>query len=191
MCDHLTGIVATLGLYSTGRASLFLDKGDSLVLVGRYSPMTNYCRSIGRDRYPSGQGTLGTAWQLGSGADPDLPNPGPINDPPNKGWLQRQQRAGLTEAEATALHMRSRSYAAIRLDHQGSRLGVLVVECTNPADETAACPKADNHPGGSLAALMALSSTDDVIGLSRCLHHLRRLAADEIRSRVVEILPIR
>jgi hypothetical protein len=190
VCDELRSLVDSLRLFSDGRASLFLCREDHFVLVGRYSPMPTFSRSVGRDIYPLQQGVLGEAWREGQAEDPDLPNPGPTNAAPHRGWLERQARDQIDETTASMFTMRSRSYAAIRLEYERHRLGVLVVEDTRPAAETPASEVADNNPGGSLAALTALAKSNEVRVLSRALRHLHHLESAAIRSRVVDYLPV-
>lgn len=189
ICDELRILVTALELDSDGRANLFLCRDDHFILVGRYSPMPTFSRSIGRDRYPLEQGVLGEAWREGEAEDPDLPNPGPTNMPPHRGWLERQSRKGIDEPTASLFTMRSRSYAAIRLEHDRHRLGVLVVEDTRPASETKVSEAVDNNPGGSLSALTALATSSQIRTLSRALQHLHHLESDVLRSRIVGFLP--
>ncbi|MHB8501294.1 MAG: hypothetical protein ACYDHE_10175 [Candidatus Acidiferrales bacterium] len=187
ICDELRGIIDTLSLFSTGRASLFICKQDHFVLAGRYSLMAQFSRSVGREKYPLGSGILGQAWNDGEAAASELPDPGPINRPPHQAWLHTQARYGIDEAVAKSFAMRSRSYAAIRLEHDRRRLGVIVIESTNPAANTAAS-KNGGAPGGSLEALNALDAGTTSV-LSRALHHLRHLDDRQLRERVVKYLP--
>lgn len=189
ICDELRGIIDTLSLFSNGRASLFICKQDHFVLAGRYSPMANFSRSAGRETYPIGSGILGQAWNDGAAAAPELPDAGPVNRPPHQAWLQAQARYGIDEAVARAFTMRSRCYAAIRLEYDRVRLGVVVIESTNPAPQTAAS-KYGGAPGGSLDALNALGA-ETITVLSRALHHLRHMDDRQLRERVVKYLPER
>jgi hypothetical protein len=189
ICDELRGIIDTLSLFSTGRANLFICKQDHFVLVGRYSPMAQFSRSVGRDAYPLGGGILGRAWSDGEAAAPDLPEPGPINLAPHQAWLRAQARLGIDEAVATGFVMRSRCYAAIRLEYDRRRLGVIVIESTYPAARTAAS-NAGGAPGGSLDAVKDLDPRT-IIVLSRALHHLRHLEENQLRERLVKYLPER
>src|ERR1700736_1868554 len=101
VCDELRHLIAALGLYSDGRASLFICKHDHFVLSGRFSPMPKFGQSAGRRQYPLDSGVLGEAWNDGEAADPDLPDPGPVNQPPARGWLQRQGPRGVADASAS------------------------------------------------------------------------------------------
>jgi len=65
ICDELRGIVDTFVALQLWRASLFICKQDNFVLAGRYSPMAQYSRSVGRGTYPLGSGILGQAWNDG------------------------------------------------------------------------------------------------------------------------------
>src|SRR6202521_3792832 len=73
ICDELRNVIGILGLFSYGRASLFICKKDHFVLAGRSSPMAQFGRSLGRARYPLGSGIVGKAWNYGEAADPELP----------------------------------------------------------------------------------------------------------------------
>jgi hypothetical protein len=189
-CDDLRILLEALNLYSVGRASLFLCKGDHFVLLGRYSPMPNFGRSVGRDTYPLDEGILGKAWNLGRAADLELPPAGGINAPPTKQWLQRQARHSISEEVAANFHMRSRSYAGIRLESlDRHRLGVLMVESDLPAADTPSSSVAGGHPGASLDALLAMTDSSVVRNLARGLHHLRDLDEVDLRGRVVGLLP--
>jgi hypothetical protein len=192
ICDDLKHLVASLGLYSNGRASLFLWRHDHFVLAGRYSPMPRYSQSPGREIYPVSSGIIGKAWDNGEADDPDLPDPGEVNRPPSEEWLTRQAEFGVSDDVARAFVMRSRAYAAIRLDEfERRRLGVLVVETDRPAGATAISTAGGGNAGGSIEALRVLASSPIVYSLSRSLHHLRECDDADVRSALVSYLPDR
>jgi hypothetical protein len=188
ICDQLKGLLASLGLYSEGRASIFTPRRDYFLLAGRYSPMPKYRQSVGRSSYPLSAGILGKAWDDGEADDPELPDPGSVNKPPTRGWLRCQARHGIEEAVACQFTMRSRAYAAIRLDDERHSLGVLMVETQIPAAQTAICKATGDKRGGSMDALRALASSNEVRTLCQLLNHLREFDDGLLRSCVVEHL---
>lgn len=187
VCQELRMLLGALSLNSDGRPSLFAPCGDHFILVGRYSAMPRYRQSPGRPRYPLSAGILGSAWHKSEASEAELPDPG-HSDSPRKGWLARQLKLGVEETVATAFVMKSRSYAAIRLDDDHRSLGVLVVECERPASQTQPSDTAGHNPGGSLDALRALDSSNEVLSLCRILNHLRDCDEEGLRDRVVERL---
>jgi hypothetical protein len=189
ICDDLRILVDILQLFSSGRASLFLHKKDHFILVGRYSPMPAFRRSLGRVTYPDEQGCVARAWERGEAEDPDLPEAGPLNLPPKKQWLQRQYQQQVPEEIASAFTMRSRSYAAIRLDFAQRQLGVLVIENEQVTADTKPSIEAGGHLGGSLVALKGIAGLPTVLSLSRALHTLRGLDESVLRERLTTHLP--
>ncbi|MEY2581512.1 MAG: hypothetical protein QOE09_1361 [Ilumatobacteraceae bacterium] len=130
---ELRGLVLRLGLFSSGRASLFHCRGDHFVLVGRFSPSPRYQRSSGRITHPINAGVIGVAWHKGS-AERHLPSPGPNEQEPSPRWLEAQDRLGVPAEIARALTMKSSAYAARRInDENGRPLGVLVIESDRDA----------------------------------------------------------
>jgi hypothetical protein len=188
--EELEQLSTDLRLYSDGRASLFLCARDHFVLVGRFSANPPYNRATVRPYYPLDQGVIGAAWADGKAADPRLPDPGPANaTSPNKGWLDHQLRKhSITEDVAAAFTMKSRSYAALRLDRPGHRLGVLVVESTRPADETAPSDRAGGLRGGTIEALTALADAGATRRLARALEDLSALDEDDLRRHLEQVL---
>ena len=183
VCEELATVIQRTGLHSHARASLFLCRGDHFILVGRSSPMTQWGRSLGRGIYPLDSGVLGKAWNVEKIEDGTFADPG-RNETPNKGWLDRQKKWGVKEAIASKFVMRSRAYAALRLDLNQSRLGILVLESdAQPsigADGT-------SHP--TIGSLEDMKSSQEI--LARALNHLNRLDESELRQRVAAYLPTR
>jgi hypothetical protein len=142
---------AKLKFYSTERISLCAEKDGAFVLVGRYSlgPTLN---TPGQASYPIDQGYLGKAWQDAWAESGDLPNP---QTHPEE-WLDAQE-ATVPRPRAEALHMRSRRYAAIRLEHSApghAPFGVVVFESQLVSSDPAA-------PSLTKADLSAMAKKDD------------------------------
>jgi hypothetical protein len=182
VCQELANIVKIHGLFSAGRASLYICRVDHFVLVGRSSPNPKYGRSIGRKTYPINSGLLAEAWSLGQVEDSNFPDPG-HGETPKRGWLERQMKRGVDEPTACNFTMRSRSYAAVRLNLHEAPLGVLVVE-----SDRVPTIIGDGGAGPTLASLAGLQSS--FLILSRALSHLQGLEESDLRSRVIAYLPI-
>lgn len=119
--------------------------------------MSRYDRSSGRARYDLEEGVLGHAFNRGEAEQTDLPDAGTAEEP-RPGWKQRQARTGLTDDHILALTMRSRSYAALRLNAGDKPLGVLIIESEKP-------------DGASLASVKSATIRSQVV-LSRLLGHV-------------------
>jgi len=188
--EELEELSNDLWLYSDGRVSLFLCKGEHFVLAGRYSSNKPFQRTTARPTYALDQGVIGAAWARGKAEDPELPYPGAVNaSRPTKQWLDHQlRRHNLPEEIAAGFTMKSRSYAAIRLDRPHRPLGVLVVESIRTAAETTVSKKAGGLPGGSLEALLALADGGATRRLARALEDLASLSEDDLRRHVTAVL---
>lgn len=149
--------------------------------------MARYGRSIGRETYPIGAGILGKAWDNGEADDPELPDPGVVNRPPTRAWLSRQASHGIPDGVASNFVMRSRAYAAVRLEFDRRRLGVLVIETDRPAKSRGG--SASTIPAGSIEALREQSPSRVIYSLSRSLEHLRKCDDGDLRRALVGYLP--
>lgn len=190
--SHLQALMVLLSLYSEGRASIFLCRDDHFVLIGRYSPSPALRRTSGRLTYPMDQGVISAAWRDATAEDPSLPDPGPRGaSVPTRGWTSRQVRQHhVPEEIALRFTMRSRSYAAVRLDDHERSLGVLVVETERPAEQSPNAPAAGGEHGASLAALNCLSESTEMRSLTRLLGHVRHIdpvAAHRHLQRLLEL----
>jgi hypothetical protein len=134
--------------------------------------MARHDRCCGRPRYRESEGVLGAAWNRGEAEELDLPAPGTGLEP-TKGWLTRQQKMGVRDEDARSMTMKSRSYAAIRINYERRLIGVIVVESESPR-------------GVSLATLNAC--TDSQTKLSRLLDHFRVIDPDRLRAAVERCL---
>jgi hypothetical protein len=133
---ELNELRSRLNHYTNERMSLFRCEGNCFTLVARFSAGPNFDRSPGRDSYPLGDGVLGRAWRDGSAHESAFPPAGEAVQP-NRTWLQSQERLGIPEPTAAAFNMRSRYYAAFRIEGRDGPLGVLVIESVVTADEAA------------------------------------------------------
>jgi hypothetical protein len=112
--------------FSTERVSLFLPVPDGFRLVARWSRAPGLLGTT-RTIYPPNEGCLSSAWAAGSAAVTDLPDP--LSD--IEGWLAAQRQWGLSDETALSMTMRSRTYAAFRIEaaQPGKEaLGVIVFE---------------------------------------------------------------
>lgn len=119
-------------LYSGERVSLFRCDGDFFTLVARRSAMPTFDQSLGRRRYELNQGVLDLAWRQNTAGVESLPPPG-ADAIPRRRWVDAQKN--VPEDVASALIMRSQSYAAFRIAERERSLGVLVFESTVSVDE--------------------------------------------------------
>lgn len=137
MRAELIGLQERADLFSGERVSLFRCDGDFFTLVARRSPMPTFDQSLGRARYPVGQGVLDLAWRQNTAGVESLPQPG--DEPtPRRRWLEAQKRLNIPNAVAAAFVMRSQSYAAFRIAERERSLGVVVFESTVSVDEAKA-----------------------------------------------------
>ncbi|MBA2283075.1 MAG: hypothetical protein H0W25_17835 [Acidimicrobiia bacterium] len=180
---ELHELLEQLGLNSNGRVSLFLDTATALALVGRYSAMPTFDRTTGRAEYPYDEGVIGKAWEKGAWEEPRLSNPGARDAPANPRWIDQQcGRYNLPRDEVQTMTMRSRSYAAIRLECGGRLVGVLIAEDVRIADETPSSDRTGGHHAVSVAALNALSGGDLVRQLSELLGRMCDMDHDALRD---------
>lgn len=188
--EELEELANHLCLYSDGRVSLFLCYEDHFVLAGRYSANPPFQRTTARPSYPIDQGIIGAAWARGKAADDAMPDPSPITAArPTKGWLDQQlKRHGVPEEVAVRFTMKSRSYAAVRLDRPHRRLGVLVLESTRVASETTLSQRAGGLHGGSLEALLNLADAGATRRLARALEDLSLLGEEDLRRHLATVL---
>jgi hypothetical protein len=107
---------------NSDRASVYFFHEGRFVMLARYSQHPVHGEP-GRRDYPTGQGAIGDAWDLGS-IVVDLP-------PTRARWEQRLvSKHGYTQAEASALRMHSQSIAALRIEADHRAVGVVVFEST-------------------------------------------------------------
>jgi hypothetical protein len=116
----------TLDHYSSERVTLFVHRDGGFKLVGRLSrnPALNIAS---RGVYPENEGCVGTAWETGSTFVTDLPDP----QADYAGWAAAQTDLGVPAARVPLLTMRSRMYAAFRIEAAGPGqmpLGVIIFE---------------------------------------------------------------
>lgn len=137
--DELRRIASALELLSSGRVSLFCAHDGHFDLVARFSANPSFDTGPGRDRYPLGEGVLACAWQQTHWFGPSLPAAGTAEGHPNRQWLEAQRRSFKMPFDVSAtMTMRSRTYAAQRIDAEDRALGVVVVEDVRPLPERAA-----------------------------------------------------
>jgi len=140
--SELSLLARQLGYFSTERISLFAHDRDGFVLVARHSANPRF-EAPGRTRYPLGEGCLGKAWDDGSAAVVDLPDP--AQDPTD--WQRALlDRWNMPLETSAALVMKARTCIAIRIDTAGARapIGVVVFEsqltCSDPPARTPGAP---------------------------------------------------
>jgi hypothetical protein len=134
---ELDALCKRLGYYSSERISIFIPVHDGFRLKVRFSLSPTY-RTRGRLLYPLAEGCLGYAWTAGSAFSLNLPDPRQSLDL----WFECLEREwGVPRATAEHLRMRSRTYAAIRIDSDArprEPLGVVVIESELIPDATSA-----------------------------------------------------
>jgi hypothetical protein len=137
MRAELIGLQERADLFSGERVSLYRCDGDFFTLVARRSAMPMFDQSLGRGNYPLDQGVLDLAWRQNTAGIESLPPPG--DDPtPRRRWLEAQKKLNVPEGVASALVMRSQSYAAFRIAERERSLGVIVFESTVSVEEAKA-----------------------------------------------------
>lgn len=112
------------------RLSVYRENGAEFVRASRYCP-NPALEAGGRDAIPAGEGCLWLAWTRTSGVffRDNLPDPG---TQPAEYEAQQAAACALPAATGAACRMKSRWYAAYRLVSADRRVGVLVIESTDP-----------------------------------------------------------
>lgn len=119
--------------FSSERTSLMIKTADGFVLAARWSANPTF-NSQTRHAYPEGQGCLWRAWEKGQEVCTDLPDPR-VN---LETWVESQARWAIPADVATSMTMKSRTYAAFRIDSSSrgeGALGVIVFESEQVAGE--------------------------------------------------------
>jgi hypothetical protein len=142
--------------YSSERVSLFRCDGDFFALVARRSPRPLFDESLGRGRYALDEGVLGLAWAQNTAEVESLPSPGEEGEAPRRRWLDAQKRLKVPEPVASALVMRSQSYAGFRIAQRERSLGVIVFESTVSVVEAKAA-------GGSSPTMRTVAELEPLV----------------------------
>lgn len=112
------------GDFSRARISVYRHKGDSFFLLARVSK-SQALRRIGRQRYPDGEGVIGTTWDIAQKVVTNLPEKRPE-------WNEQcVAKYGMSAATASGLTMHSRSLLGQRIDTQGTNpvpVGIVIIE---------------------------------------------------------------
>lgn len=129
----LRSIAERMELPSPWRIGIYEIQDGCWIRLARRSNFPQYEQSVGREKIPSDQGCLGWALKF-NGKDelPALPDP----EADLNGYVQIQAGRNISQQAATAMTMRSRSYAAVVYSipsgpHAGVDVGI-VVECHEP-----------------------------------------------------------
>lgn len=113
---------------SNERVTVYKHAGDDFfVRLGRYSDGPAY-KKPGRPAYPDDRGFLGRAWQTGAVFQNGLPDP--VRE--SNAYWKAQKDSGVAKGVAKKFHMKSRTYAAIRMKYgKENETGcVLMIEST-------------------------------------------------------------
>lgn len=128
----LRGWAEDLELDGNDRISIYQHDGAGFTMLGRYSSNTAFSAK-GRVIYPTDQGCIGDAWRSGLGQCFANDFPDPAVDM-NAYAAHHATRWGLTDAEARALVMKSRSFfAAAVTGRNGQRHAIVVFESLSGA----------------------------------------------------------
>jgi len=107
------------------RVSIYCHVGEEFVMLARESTNMSL-RKPGRGVYPSDMGVIGQAWNVGETFRSRWPED-------RDEWNEFQSTEyGLALQEVAALSMHTRSVGAKRLEQGSMKVGVLVIESTEP-----------------------------------------------------------
>jgi hypothetical protein len=124
---QIASLFIELDLGDYERVSLYRHDSARFITSSRYSRNPEL-KTPPRPSYPI-EGVLGHAWRYGSREltiVDDAANP--------EAWLEAQKSNGINKQIGRSLRMRSCCYVGVAVeDHDGSRLGVVVVESTEAA----------------------------------------------------------
>lgn len=110
----------------TDRASVYYFHSGRFVMTARWSANPPY-KLASRESYPARQGVIGATWAGANGSDAMLAS----LPPTARKWLNAMRGYGYSEDEANRIRMKSVRLVGVRIKHQHTPVGVLILETTD------------------------------------------------------------